>query len=271
MHTDDTAHRLVRILEVHPDLGEDLGPAAFEEARRLLTAPLLELPTGLWSPAEVAESPAVRGRPFGCIVTSGVIVREVLLADRVSTSLFGPRDVLGMDDLSDVSLPVRSRYLIASPSEIVPLDDRFLGAARRWPRLIAGLMDATTSQVGRGCVHQAVSQLPRVEDRLVALFWHLADRWGHVGPEGITLDLPLTHEALGRLIGARRPTVSLGLQVLGEREMLTRTTNGGWLLSTGSIEVLARDGLATERLRSVLAGRGGRRLPADGQRGGAAV
>jgi hypothetical protein len=155
------------------------------------------------------------------------------------------------------SLPLDYRHSAAVASEVVILDDRFLVAARHWPRLVGRLMDAMASQVGVGCAHQAISQLPRVEDRLVALFWHLADRWGHVGPDGVTVDLPLTHEALGRLIGARRPTVSLGLQTLAERRLLTRPEGGRWLLATRSIESLAVDAAAAKQLGSVLGGRGG--------------
>ena len=42
--------------------------------------------------------------------------------------------------------------------------------------------------------------------------------------------LPLTHEALGRLIGARRPTVTLALKVLDGQDRLERLPDGAWLL-----------------------------------------
>jgi CRP-like cAMP-binding protein len=259
-----TAERSAHVLQIAPDLGSDLDPAAFEEARRLLRVPVVDLPAGDWDPVEVCHSPQVRGRAFGCLIASGLIVREVLLAGRPATSLYGPRDLIGIDDLAESSLPVRSRYAVASPATVIVLDDRFLAGARHWPRVVGRLTDAMAAQVGRGCAHQAVSQLPRVEHRLVALFWHLADRWGHVGPNGITIDLPLTHEALGRLVGARRPTVSLGLQALAEEELLTRRAGGdGWLLAPRSIELLAVDEHAAERLgRSILVTREGPRRPA---------
>jgi CRP/FNR family transcriptional regulator, cyclic AMP receptor protein len=252
-----TPSRLTRVLDIHPDLGGDLDDKAFAEAQRMLVAPAVELAPGPWEPTALTHVPALRGRPLGCLLARGVVVREVVLANRVSTTLYGPRDILAVIDGSDVSLPLTYRHSAAVPSEVVVLDDRFLVAARHWPRLVGRLMDAMADQVARGCAHQAISQLPRVEDRLVALFWHLADRWGHVGPDGVSVDLPLTHEALGRLVGARRPTVSLGLQTLAERGLLTRPDGGRWLLAARSIEALAVDAATAQRLGSVLGGRTG--------------
>ena len=48
------------------------------------------------------------------------------------------------------------------------------------------------------------------------LFWELADRYGKVHPDGIHLELPLTHEVLSHLAGARRPSVSGALTRLAE-------------------------------------------------------
>jgi CRP/FNR family transcriptional regulator, cyclic AMP receptor protein len=66
--------------------------------------------------------------------------------------------------------------------------------------------------------------------RILALLCHLALRWAHVTPDGVTLHLPLTHEMLGRLIGARRPTVSLALLALTDRGLVARRDEGIWLL-----------------------------------------
>jgi DNA-binding transcriptional ArsR family regulator len=48
--------------------------------------------------------------------------------------------------------------------------------------------------------------------------------------------MSLAHEAIGRLIGARRSTVSLGLRALYEDGMLTRLEDGGWLLAPESLQ-----------------------------------
>jgi DNA-binding FadR family transcriptional regulator len=42
--------------------------------------------------------------------------------------------------------------------------------------------------------------------------------------------LPLTHRMLGRLIGARRPSVTSALQRLDREGLVTRTRDGAWVL-----------------------------------------
>jgi CRP/FNR family cyclic AMP-dependent transcriptional regulator len=69
-----------------------------------------------------------------------------------------------------------------------------------------------------------------VEDRLLGLLSLLAERFGHVGVDGVHLPLPPTHAVLGLLIGARRPTITLAVSALRERGALARTDSGGWLL-----------------------------------------
>ncbi len=73
--------------------------------------------------------------------------------------------------------------------------------------------------------------LPRVEDRIVALCAELAERLGRMTSDGIVIDLPLTHQAIGELVGSRRPTVSLALQRLGEDGVLERRDDSRWYLA----------------------------------------
>ena len=49
-------------------------------------------------------------------------------------------------------------------------------------------------------------------------------------PSGVVVPLSLTHELLGRLVGARRPTVSLALKALIDRGALVRRQDRSWLL-----------------------------------------
>ena len=121
---------------------------------------------------------------------------------------------------------------------IAVLDDRVLAAMRQWPRMIASLFALAMRQLERADINAAIGRLERVEDRLLGFFWLLADRWGRRGPDGIAIEQPLTHEAIGHLIGARRPTVSLGLRALSERGTLHRRIDGSWLLSPDSLSQL---------------------------------
>ena len=52
--------------------------------------------------------------------------------------------------------------------------------------------------------------------------------------DGVWVHLPVTHATLAQMIGARRPTVDLGLRALTERG-LVRSEGSGWLISPASI------------------------------------
>ena len=76
----------------------------------------------------------------------------------------------------------------------------------------------------------AIVHQPRVDVRLHMLFWQLADRWGRVRSDGISVPLRLTHTVLAELVAARRPTVTSALSELADRGVL-RAVDGAWLLS----------------------------------------
>ena len=76
----------------------------------------------------------------------------------------------------------------------------------------------------------ALSHVRRVDDRLVLLFWHLADRRGRMTADGIVIPLKLSHSAIAKLVGAQRPTVSTALGQLRDRGVLERDSNDSWLL-----------------------------------------
>jgi Crp-like helix-turn-helix domain len=86
-------------------------------------------------------------------------------------------------------------------------------------------------------VSQAISQLNGVDRRLLALFWHLAERWGRITANGVAVPMTLSHRVLAQLVGARRPTVSSALTELGERGELVRRDDGTWLLTGAPIGV----------------------------------
>jgi hypothetical protein len=109
------------------------------------------------------------------------------------------------------------------------LGSEFLLAARRWPGLVAGLQIRVGEQAERVAVQLAICQLPRVEERLLSLFWWLAESWGRVTSTGTMLPMAITHDVLGALVGARRPTVTLAVGDLVERGAIARQDRG-WLL-----------------------------------------
>jgi CRP/FNR family cyclic AMP-dependent transcriptional regulator len=110
------------------------------------------------------------------------------------------------------------------------LDDTFTRTACRWPEVLAALMQRGLRRSRSLAVHLAIAQARRADVRLMALFWHLADRWGRVTQDGVVIELALTHSLLSRLTCLRRPTVSLTLKELQAAGALVKTRRGHWLL-----------------------------------------
>jgi CRP/FNR family cyclic AMP-dependent transcriptional regulator len=242
---DSTPAPAIRLLEHLPDLAADLDSAQATTAFRALMVPAIELGPGCCEFGIPETVPSVTGRPFGLLVTEGLLAREVRLGDRTSTSLYGPGDILDLQTDEGSSLATGARLVCPELAVIAVLDDRVLVAMREWPRMIARLFAVAMRQLERADINAAIGRLERVEDRLLGLFWLLADHWGRRGPDGIEIDQPLTHEAIGRLIGARRPTVSLGLRELHERGVLHRSADGMWLLAPDSLSQLINVELPT--------------------------
>jgi hypothetical protein len=67
------------------------------------------------------------------------------------------------------------------------------------------------------------------------MLWLLAESWGKVTSAGTFLPLHFTHEALGAMVGARRPTVTLALRELADRGAVIQR-DGGWLLLQPPLE-----------------------------------
>jgi CRP-like cAMP-binding protein len=209
---------------------------AVAEVRRLLA--------GAW---DLAALKTGGRRPFAVLVLDGLICQEVVLAGRANAQLLGPGDVVRPWDIVDAELPCRTRWTCLATSSVALLDERFVAAVRRWPALMPVVLQRMADQLHDAARRTAIVALPRVEDRLLAMFWQLADRWGVVRPEGVVVRLDLTHEFIGRLIAARRPTVTLALTALAAENLLTRGGASRWTLSPRSLEALqGLEGLAAD-------------------------
>lgn len=230
--------RVVSLTRVDPSFLEAVPAEDRALAERALTVVRHDLPTGAFDPAGLLAS--TQSRPLAAMMLAGVVCHEVQLGGRVTTQLLGPGDCFRPWQEVDTALPCTTRWTCAGTASVAVLDERFLTAARRWPELVGLVHGRLHDQLDTAARRTAMGALPRVDDRVLALFWHLADRWGVVRPEGIVIDLPLTHELIGRLIGAKRPTVSLALSALAAARHLRRDDAGVWTLAPESIASLER-------------------------------
>jgi hypothetical protein len=184
---------------------------------------------GPWDVSRLAGATADH---VGLLIIDGILSRELVVADHVSAELLGPGDLVRPWQPTSRTglLPVDAVWTVLSPLTVAVLDRRFAAEMTRYPEITAALFDRLSERSLRLATTQAISQLTRVDRRLKALFWHLAERWGRVSGDGVIVPLALTHRILGQLVGARRPTVSTALSELAEREELIRRSDGSWLL-----------------------------------------
>jgi hypothetical protein len=218
----------VALLKVDEQLGHGLSPSERELAERALVAPAMRLPTGPWDPTPLA--PHGRGA-LGLVLVAGTISQTMTMAGRTTSHLFGPGDVLRPWADSAVGCPglTGSGWTVLSQAVVALFDRRLIGLAARWPSVLVELSVRASRQVNRVALQVAIARIPRIDDRLLVLFWRIAQRWGRVTPDGVMIPLPLTHEAIASLVAASRPPVSTALAQLS-RDGLLRRTRDGWLL-----------------------------------------
>jgi CRP/FNR family transcriptional regulator, cyclic AMP receptor protein len=216
---------LMRLLDVEPELASHLREDDRAEARQRLVVRAVTLAAG----ADARTAGDQRDHPFGLLVVDGILLQDVRLAGRSSVQLLGRGDLL-MPRQTASDLGGALRWTAATPTTLAVLDDRVQAPLALWPGLAIGLMERAAQQLARAAAHAALLQVPRVEDRLEATFWDLADRWGRVTPSGVHLPLKLTHDVLARLVGGARPTISLALTALTDDGVVARCQDGTWLL-----------------------------------------
>lgn len=92
--------------------------------------------------------------------------------------------------------------------------------------LAAWIIRAPAFAVADWGLAAAIALEPRLERRLILKLRQLAGRWGKVTPEGVRLDLRVTHQERGDLIGTARESITVApgrLQEQGEITVRRRT------------------------------------------------
>jgi len=222
-----TAQR-VRLSAVDPELADALGADLAD-----VTVPARRLAVGPWSGVPQDDG------GLGVLLARGLIAHV--------TSLRGHRSVL-MAWGGDVMTPVghgpawtagQMHWEVLEPAVVAHLDAGFVAAICRRPESLAPVMSRIAALSARNVVAVAISQLPRVEDRLLGILLVLAEERGRVAGDGVHVPAFLTHERLGELIGAARPTVSLAFAKLRDRDLQV-ARDGEWVIALQAGESLVR-------------------------------
>jgi CRP/FNR family cyclic AMP-dependent transcriptional regulator len=207
------------LLDIDTDLAEGLDSRLRHAARPAATALVFDAEAG---EVELSSALARTAKGPGLLVLDGVVATSVRVGDRVASELLGAGDLLEPDELDADELVVcMTEWRALVPARFAVLDGAFAERIRLWPQLTQALLRRVERRAHNLNVQRAIASQPRLELRLTLLLWHLASRWGRVEPGGIRLPLPLTHQLLGRLIGAERPSVSHALARLSRAGAVT--------------------------------------------------
>jgi CRP/FNR family cyclic AMP-dependent transcriptional regulator len=222
--------RSAPLLDLDPDLGRHLSPEGFAEARRELLVSLAVVKVGVWDVQHLLGADRTH---IGLLILDGLVGRELLADDVASLELLGPGDVLRpWDESADVHLlRAAVRWSAFADTRLAIIDRRRANHLARHPEVYTALMERLAARSRRLAVLHAIAQLNRVDQRILTVLWHLAERWGRVTPEGVLLPLTLSHRSLAQLVGARRPTVSTAVGELTRDGRLRRTAGAAWLLT----------------------------------------
>lgn len=226
----------VALLEAAPWLGEGMAEDQLAIARRHLIVARAAFQPGPWE--------WDRPRPeIGFLVLRGRIARGLRLGDGPAHGI----EILGEGDLlrpwtfrgETASVPSTADWTVMARIEVAVLDSKFVRAMSHWPQIVINLLDLSIERTRTLAYLLAARQVSHLEDRILLTLWQLADRWGHVTPDGVVLELPkLTHEIIARMIAARRPSVTTGIRHLRELGLVETKPGGKWLLRGDPITAL---------------------------------
>ena len=220
---------VISIVDADPDLADLLDADELARARKEALARVQRLSPGAWD-AEAALEPAVHHR--GYLIIEGLLSRTVDVLGRRCVELVGHGDVMRPWQWDEVGSHVRAEvgWTVLESTRLAVLDHEVVLRLVPWPQLGLELFNRGTRRAHHLAVALAIAHHQRVGDRLLLTLWHLAERWGRVHPDGIVVPLPLGHQRLADLVGARRQSVTTAMGGLTRAGKVSRRDNGDWVL-----------------------------------------
>jgi CRP/FNR family cyclic AMP-dependent transcriptional regulator len=230
------------ILDEEPDLADGLSAEDRHVAVRAFRAPVIEVDQPRWEPSDYDPAST-----YGLLVLEGLLGRRVRVGPAVGTELLSCGDILRPWDepLMWGMVPPELDWRVFRSARLAILDARITTLIGRRPVLVINFSSRLLRRARSVAYLMAISHQTRVEDKLLATLWHLASSWGRVTSDGVTIPYRLTHEVLGEIIGAQRPSVTMALARLRQRGTLKRAPNRNYVLTGDAQNPLGGiDGLA---------------------------
>jgi CRP-like cAMP-binding protein len=186
--------------------------------------PEMTLDPGPWTLPQPASS------DLAYMVVTGMLLRRVRIEGGSSVELVGKGDLLlpWQGELASFS---QSEWEVVDRARLAVLDLRPGSPLSRTTDLAATIAARAIDRTRWLALQSAIMSIVGIEERLRALLWALAERWGQQVPGGAEIEVNVPQSVLAEMVGARRPTVSLALGTLTERGLLTTSEPGRWVLS----------------------------------------
>lgn len=226
------------LVDADPQLAAALTPDQRRVAREHVLVKVLDVPRGArWEPPALARS------ALALIVIEGALVREVTLGDQVAADVLGPGTLIPPGRTAATAVPASEGAIRWSALGWTRLAVVEHGSVPN-PALRRVILEALLARAIRQCeaaaFWEATRARPRAEDRLLLVLAELARSCGRAVPEGIVVDLALTHALLGRLVGCHRATAAAALSQLDRAGLVRRRRPSGWLLSRAALATAQR-------------------------------
>jgi CRP/FNR family transcriptional regulator, cyclic AMP receptor protein len=217
--------RVVQLLECEPELGDGLSAEDRAIASRSLPVHAAVLKKGDWSPgAQPSEAGCL-----GYLIAKGLLIRRVEVTPGTSVELLGRGDLLRPWQ-EDTSSFCTASWEVLEQTTLVALGPGLTRSLGQWPAIASNVAARGLRRSRALAADAAISSIIGIEERLLLLLWHIAERWGETGKDGIRISIRLPHRLLAEMVGARRPSVTTALAELQEAGHLYSTSNSRWVL-----------------------------------------
>jgi hypothetical protein len=215
----------ISLVEFDLNLNAHPGGWAAPGTKRL-AARVVHVPPGAFDANKLVGDPT---EWLGLLVLDGLALVQVAAGRAPIGWLVGADDLVRPWEAGEITLIARASWQVVTPLSIALLD-------RDFARRVTGLQSVTEALLAKAAqtshwlfAKSLVTGTSVIEERILLLFALLGERWGKATRAGVVLTMPLTHQVLAALIGARRPSVSTALRSLAAAGLVERTANG-WLL-----------------------------------------
>ena len=225
----DQSLELVRILDYDSELAALLHADDRRRLRDLLIAESFTMARGRYDSFREYQ-PKVSSEMW-LMIMEGICGRSIHINDGMFLELLGVGDVFTdfrvypADDSWNTA-PI----LVLDRIRVAVLSRELLARITHFPLLLHILLKRLDVRARRLSHQLAINSIVGIDRRIMMVFCQLANRWGRVTRAGVVLNIDLTNECLGHIVGGCCQSVSTAKNDLMRRGVIERRSNGGWLV-----------------------------------------